>query len=312
MRKYSFWWGLLLLVGCGGNDEQKPAAAPAPVAVQPAQVREVVALGRIEPEAKLSSLAAEVSGVVSRLAVREGQRVQKGDLLLELTSTVEQAQLTQARSRLATQQAQIQADEAALRSAQAKAANLRRTADRVADLAAQGADTQQSADDARTDYQVQEQEVARLQSTLAAARRQLQELRADIGVNAAQLAQRQVRAPTDGQVLRLDVEVGSSVSPGTSLGDFAPAGRTTALCEVDELFAGRVREGQAAYIRPQGGQDTLATGTVIYVAPYLKQKSLFAETAGDAEDRRVREVRIVLPQAQNLLFNSRVECVIFL
>ena len=45
------------------------------------------------------------------------------------------------------------------------------------------------------------------------------------------------------------------------------------------------------------------------MGPYLKKKSLFSEQAGDAEDRRVREVRITLKNAEKILFNTRVECV---
>lgn len=303
---------LTLLGACSGKEAAKSGpTGPAPV--QPATVREVVALGRIEPENKLTSLAAEASGIVEALPAAEGQVVRKGQLLLALNHAVEQAQVAQARSRLGTQRAQIAADQAALRSAQAKATNLVRTAARVRELSARGAETAQSRDDAQTDAATQQQEVARLQAAAQSAQRQLAALQADVAVAEAQLSQRFVRAPSAGRVLKWDVEVGGSVSPGASLGDFAPAGRPTVLCEVDELFASRVRVGQAAYVRPQGGTERLAAGTVIFAAPYLKQKSLFAATAGAAEDRRVREVRVVLPQGgDKLLLNSRVECVIAL
>ena len=301
---------LILLAACSGKEASKPAAVgPAPV--QPANVREVVALGRVEPENKLTSLSAEASGVVEALPVAEGQQVAKGQRLLALNHAVEQAQVAQARSQLGTQQAQIAADQAALRSAQARATNLARTAGRVAGLTAQGAETTQSRDDAQTEVATQQQEVARLLATTQSAQRQLEALRATVAVAEAQLSQRFVRAPSAGRVLKWDAQVGGNVSPGTSLGDFAPAGRPTVLCEVDELFASRVQVGQAAYVRPQGGTERLAAGTVIFAAPYLKQKSLFAATAGDAEDRRVREVRVVLPEGgDKLLLNSRVECVI--
>ncbi|MDJ0367480.1 efflux RND transporter periplasmic adaptor subunit [Hymenobacter sp. H14-R3] len=307
--RFIFILPAVLLVACSAKESTTSAAGPAPV--QPATVREVVALGRIEPEHKLTSLAAQASGVVEALPVAEGQEVKKGELLLTLNHAVEQAQVTQARSQLGTQQAQIAADAAALRSAQAQARNLARTAQRVQELTARGAETAQSRDDAQTQATTQQQEVARLQAAAQSAQAQLATLRAGVAVAEAQLRQRFVYAPGAGRVLKWEAEVGGSVSPGTSLGDFAPAGRPTVLCEVDELFASRVRVGQAAYVRPQGGTEHLASGTVLFAAPYLKQKSLFAATAGAAEDRRVREVRVVLPVGgDKLLLNSRVECVI--
>lgn len=83
-------------------------------------------------------------------------------MLLALNHGGEQAQVVQARRQLGIQQAQIAADEAALRSAQARATNLARPAGRVADLAARGAETTPSRDDAQTDLATQQQEVARL------------------------------------------------------------------------------------------------------------------------------------------------------
>jgi hypothetical protein len=48
---------------------------------------------------------------------------------------------------------------------------------------------------------------------------------------------------------------------------------------------------------------------VTYAAPYLKRKSLFSDEAGVKEDRRVREVRVMLDR-QDLLINRQAECII--
>jgi hypothetical protein len=80
--------------------------------------------------------------------------------------------------------------------------------------------------------------------------------------------------------------------------------------EIDELFAGRVSEGLAAEVRFIGIETSVAKGTVTFVSPYLKKKSLFSEKAGDQEDRLVREIRIVLDEGSGLLVNSEVECII--
>jgi hypothetical protein len=82
------------------------------------------------------------------------------------------------------------------------------------------------------------------------------------------------------------------------------------LCEVDELWVNKLQLGQQAIIRTQGTDDQLAKGEVVYLSPYLKKKSLFSDDSANMEDRRVREVRIRLTGAANLLINSRVEAVI--
>jgi hypothetical protein len=72
----------------------------------------------------------------------------------------------------------------------------------------------------------------------------------------------------------------------------------------------KLQLGQQAIIRTQGTDDQLAKGEVVYLSPYLKKKSLFSDDSANMEDRRVREVRIRLTGAANLLINSRVEAVI--
>lgn len=76
----------------------------------------------------------------------------------------------------------------------------------------------------------------------------------------AQLSQRFVRALTAGQVLKWAAEVGGNVSPGTPLGDFAPASRPTVLGEVDELLASRVRVGQKPTCAPRAAPSAWLWG----------------------------------------------------
>ena len=84
----------------------------------------------------------------------------------------------------------------------------------------------------------------------------------------------------------------------------------TVRTEVDELFAGRLRQGLDADIRFVGSDSVAARGKVIFLSPYLKKKSLFSQKANDQEDRLVREVRIKLEGENGLILNSKVESVI--
>ncbi len=118
-----------------------------------------------------------------------------------------------------------------------------------------------------------------------------------------------IRAPQNGRLLEVSARVGASLTPGQRYAQLAPEGRLTALCEIDELFADEIKTGQAAFVRYKGYPDTVSKGTVLYAAPYLKKKSLFSDEVGVKEDRRVREVRILLDN-QALLINRQVECII--
>jgi multidrug efflux pump subunit AcrA (membrane-fusion protein) len=309
-----------MLTSCGAKPEQAQAAdggkssglGVVTAAAVKSNITKVVALGRVEPEAKISSLSMDVSGVVQKIFVSEGQRVAAGTPLVELEHELESSKLALSQAKSVTQTNEIASIKASLQSAQLKVQNYNNRFQRSQNLVQSGAETQQNLDNARTDYETAIREVERLQASLQSAQSRLAEFNADTRVSAVEVARRVLRAPSDGTVLDIDPTVGAAVSSGKSVAEFAPTGAVTVLCEVDELFVDKLQLGQKATIRPQGGTETLAEGEVMWIGAYLKKKSIFSDEAGALEDRRVREVRVKLVNAGNLLFNSRVECVIAL
>jgi multidrug efflux pump subunit AcrA (membrane-fusion protein) len=303
------------LTSCGSKPEQATAAEKGKETIVSAasvksNVTKVVALGRVEPEEKISSLSMDVAGVVQKIFVSEGQRVTAGTPILELAHDVESSKMALSQAKSATQTNEVAVIKASLQSAQLKMQNLKDRLQRSQNLVQSGAETQQNLDNAKTDYETAVREVERLQASLQSAQSKLAECNADARVSAAEVARRVLRAPSDGMILDIDPTVGASVSSGKALAEFAPNGAVTVLCEVDELFVEKLQLGQKATIRPQGSNETLAEGEVMWIGAYLKKKSIFSDEAGALEDRRVREVRVKLAGGSNLLFNSRVECVI--
>jgi HlyD family secretion protein len=320
---------------------QKPQTEQ--VVIEPIKTEELTqaaGIGRIEPENKIIKLNAETGGFITAIRAKEGSVVKAGDIILELSHTIEDSRVGLAQSRIPTQKASIADAQAAVSAADARietakarlqtiqvradAAKTRMT--RIKNMVEKGADTPQNYDNTKAEYDGAMQEVRAAQTEIDAATKErdrtrtavnttqirVNELQADIKVAQSQLSQRFVRAPYSGTILSIDVAQGSNLAPGTSIGDFAPQGATVAICEVDELFAMRIKEGQKAFIRTQGMNDTLSLGTVLYAAPYLKKKSLFSADAGELEDRRVREVRIKLDNPAKVLLGARVDYVILL
>ena len=300
----------LLLLACGKSAE-KDSTTQAPVK-RPVAPQQVIGIGRVEPEAKLTNLAFEVGGIIQKIHVSEGQMVRAGQVLVELNHDLEDAALAQAQAALAVQQNNIRAQEAALISARLKADNARQTADRLKQLVENRAEVPQRAQDAETEATTAKAEVQRQEAQLAADRATLTELQTKVQTARIQVNKRFLRAPTNGKLLSTSITAGSSVQPLQPLWEFAPESELSVLMEADELYAQQVQPGQTAFIRPLGLTDTLGRGTVVYVAPNLKRKSLFAETAGEAEDRRVREVRIRLEAGADarILLGARVEAII--
>ena len=298
---------LLFLFSCGNPEKDNPVNEHK-TSLDPSQVS---AVGRIEPAAKIVQLSAEVSGVVKRIVAQAGDSVKAGDTIIEMTSQTEAAQVKNDATTIAIRRSEIRASEASLAAARTKADNLQLQFQRLQNAYDQGAESRQNVDNARTEADAAAREVNRLQADLKAKRQEITDATQKREISELALEKRYVKAPENGLLLTMDLTPGAAVTAFTPIADFAPEGPVTALCEVDELFADRVKVGQRAIIRHQGMNDTLAFGKVIFAAPYLKKKSLFSDAAGDLEDRRVREVRIEAENRKPLLFGMRVECLIF-
>jgi HlyD family secretion protein len=296
---------MALVAGCGGRSGD--GGGQPQIAVRP---RRVVGLGRVEPALKIVDHTCEVGGTVDHIRVPAGGVAGVGDEILTLRRDAEAASLKQAVAAVHVQRAAIAAAEASLLRARAEAENERRRYDRVAALHADDLEADQALEDAATTLDALEQDVRGLEADLASARALLEQVEADSMRARAELERRILRAPAGGQVLALDVSVGSVTSPDRAIGAFAPDSPVIALCEIDELFAGLVEVGQSAYIRRQGSVDTLATGRVSFAGPYLRRKSLLSDEVGDLEDRRVREAHVLLDDNSKVLLGARVECVI--
>lgn len=308
-------FGLAILVwtsifSCGGKKEEKTAAQDSLQKMVPLESDKVVGLARIEPAGKMIQLFSEVNGIVKNILVAPGQTVAAGTPIIMLSDEVEQSQLGQARAKIATQEAQIEVQAAVIRSLEVKLANAKLTLDRSKKMVEKGAQTQQSLDDARTIFEAQLADIQSAQANLKQTRQRLSELRSDINYYQSLLNRRTVKSPTNGTILSVDILLGNLLTNTTVIGDFAPEGKRLAVAEIDEMFAEKIKPEQTAFIRRQGETEEIARGRVVFVAPYLKKKSLFSDQVGSQEDRRIREIRIELEDGGELLIGSRVEAVI--
>ncbi|MDX1907426.1 MAG: efflux RND transporter periplasmic adaptor subunit [Bacteroidia bacterium] len=315
MTRFFCLMSLALLMACGGKPEAETSTAVAPAAisgVDSLRISQIVGIANIQPLAEIIPITPEAAGKIVRIGAAEGVRVEKGSVLLELDHTVEGAQVDQASAKLATQQAVISTQQATIASLRVRLDQARTTHERNVKLHAGNALTLQQLQDSEAAWKTLEQDLAGASAALQQQERRLKELQTDVAYFKTLVQKKYVFAPLSGSVLALDAKLGEYVQPAVQVGEFAPEGNLMAITEVDELFASRVSIGDKAYIRPQGGEDTIATGRVVFAAPYLKKKSLFSDGAANLEDRRVREVRVELNPAQGLLIGARVECVILI
>jgi multidrug efflux system membrane fusion protein len=232
-----------LLAAC--REDAPPPPAAVPVTVAPVERRDVplvlAATGTVEP-LRTASVQAQVTGLITRVAFREGQDVREGDLLFEIDARPFRASLAQAEGALARDQAQWSVAE--------------RDARRLAELAEKGYATQQEFDQARS-------RASALAATLQADSAAIQRARLDL-----QFAS--VRAPISGRTGSLLVREGNVVraidgTPLVVINQVAPALVRFTL-PADQLAALRRRGGAALPVVAEPVGDTATSeGRLVFL-----------------------------------------------
>jgi len=188
---------LLVLTACGGDDAPAPRAASRDAAATPVRVAiaavETVpfvtrASGSVEPVRRVMP-GTKILGRIEAVEVREGDRVERGQLLARFESRDLSAAVAQA--------------EAAVEMAEAQLENAVAQNDRMRDLHSRGSVTDKALEDAATGFRVAQAAVAQAEANLAAAR--------------VHLGYAEVRSPLAGWVVAKEVEAGDMTVPGAPL-----------------------------------------------------------------------------------------------
>jgi len=219
-----------------------------------------------------SRLGIERAGRVDRIPFREGARVQRGDVLVQLEVSTARTQLEASHRDLETQRAMLE-------SARAAADKAQRDFDRTQRLRASELVSDEQMDQAKTAMDGS-------QADLRAA--QARALRAEAAVRLAQdeLDHMRVTAPFDGVIAQRLVEVGESVIPGQAVIELVDPVRLYVSAPIDEMDSGRLRESLPARITldPYPGQTW--QGTLSRVFPVVNDAK---------EQNRTLEVEVELP-----------------
>jgi HlyD family secretion protein len=217
-----------------------------------------------------AKLAPPAGGQIAAMKVKKGQRVQAGEVLLELWNSDLQAQRGLAAQQLLA--AQTQANDACALSDTA-----RRDVQRARDLAKQGFYSPQSLDKA-------EAEARSRAAACDVARNGLKQAQSRINLADATLERMVLRAPFDGIVADLSGELGEYATP-------SPPGILTlpavdliddsclyVSAPIDEVDAGHLKVGQSGRITLDALKGKSFEGRVRRIAPYVTEIEKQART----------------------------------
>lgn len=221
-------------------------------------VETITAPGEVEliEEAEIAS---QIVGRVVAVEVKEGDRVEAGDVLVRLDDT-------NARARLQSVEARIQFLQGSIRQADTDREKSQRDLSRLVQLSGRGAVTPTEVADARSISD-------KADAALMMSRNELSESEAMRRTSLQELEYTVIHAPMAGVVMNLDVEVGEVVIagttnlPGTVLMSVGDPTRLRVRADVDETDVPLVREGQPARVYLQADPSNPIPGTVELVAP---------------------------------------------
>jgi len=222
-------------------------------------VASVTASGQVEPHTKVD-MSADISGRIITLAVKEGQTVSKGQLLLQIDPSSYQAAVERSRAALAAARAQaVQAVD----NAQQAQHNYDRSA------AIKKANAQLISDEQLEQLQTT-LDVAR--ATAQAARDNVDQASAALRDDESALSKTTIRAPMPGKITRLAVEQGETAIQGTLNKDAATLLTISDMSvletkvKVDETDVAHIQLGDTAFIQLDAFPDTVFRGRVTKIA----------------------------------------------
>jgi HlyD family secretion protein len=267
-RKRLIWIlvaGVLALGGGVAYSRSRSKATPvltAKVATQDI-VAKVTANGKIQAENKVE-MSALVQGQVVNLAVREGDKVKKGDFLLQID-----------RNRAAAEEAGSSAALKASLSDRDSAKETMAQAERDFDRARRNYDARITSE---ADYQRAQSGLETARSAFGAAQNRVDQMRAGLSANRDTLSKTTVRAPIDGIVTTLRVKagevtvIGTMNNPGTQLLTVSDMSTVEAVLMVDETDTPTVQVGQKALLNIDAYPGRTFEGLVTEVgnSPILK------------------------------------------
>jgi HlyD family secretion protein len=219
-------------------------------------VSKVTANGKIQAQRKVD-MSALVMGQIVNLAVKEGDHVKKGQLLLQ----IDRAQLA----------AQAQGREASL-------AAMRHDLDAAKATAAQAEFDYQRAKQnfeghilAEADYQKAKSTLETARASLAATEERMNGTVADLAASRDSLSKTTVTAPLEGVVTALPIKegevtvIGTMNNAGTQLMTISDMGSVEAVMMVDETSVPQVKVGQKADLTIDAYPNKKFVGTVTEV-----------------------------------------------
>jgi HlyD family secretion protein len=261
----------------------------------------VSANGKVQPEVGVK-ISSDVSGEIVELAVKEGDKVMKGDLLVRINPIIYQSTVDRMAASLSMSKANLENSKARLNQVKATEVNLEASYKRNKKLFDQGAISQSDMDASTSAYEGAKADVEGDIENVKAGEYTVQSSEASLKEATDNLAKTIIFSPVSGTVSKLNVEkgervVGTSQMAGTEMMTLADLNAMEVNVDVNENDIVRIHNSDTADIEVDAYTNRKFKGIVTEV-------SNSANTTGVSTDQVtnfVVKIRILSTSYQDLM-----------
>jgi HlyD family secretion protein len=245
----------------------------------------VSASGKIQAKTQIN-ISSDVTGRVTELAVEEGQRVKRGQFLMQIDPRNQRTAAERSEASLAGTRSQLEETRQAIATSRENLNLSRETARRQRELWAQQLTTRDALDRAENEVKVRETQLRQTEQSLSTMEQRIRETQASLSGARYDLSKTRIESPVDGLIVRRNIEQGETVvigtmnNAGTVLLTVADMSIIEAEVEVDETDIPSVQIGQVAKVRIDALPDRTFTGKVTEVGNSPIQTTTVGQTTG--------------------------------
>lgn len=244
-------------------------------------IETVSANGKIQPEVQLK-ISSDVSGEIVELLVKEGDHVNKGDLLVKIRPDIYQSSLERASALVSSSQSNIETAKAQVAQAKAQLANAESAFQRSKKLFDQGAISQAEFDNAKAAYESAKAQYDSAQESVKASVYNVSSAQAGLKEAQENLNKTSIYAAVSGTVSKLSKEkgervVGTNMMEGSEIMVLANLNEMEVSVDVNENDIVRVHLNDTADIHVDAYMERKFKGIITEIANSANTSGVMAD-----------------------------------